>query len=80
MHLLKTEEKQAPPGFDLLSGIYLKLVMIRYLFNAVIRLRYAPEIWKVAKMIMLLKKKEFNHSQFIQTIFDNILVHHRSHF
>jgi hypothetical protein len=47
------------PGYDLITGELVKnlpkkaIVMLTYLFNAVIRLQHMPSRWKVAEMIML---------------------------
>jgi hypothetical protein len=49
------------PGYDLITDELLKnlpkkaIVMLTYLFNAVIRLQHMPSCWKVAEMIMLHK-------------------------
>ena len=49
------------PGFDLITARILKelprkgIVMLTYLFNATLRLKYIPTQWKSAKVIMLLK-------------------------
>lgn len=49
------------PGFDLITGKILKevgpkcLALIRNIFNAVLRHRYFPTQWKVAKIIMIAK-------------------------
>lgn len=49
------------PGYDLIAGKILKqlprkgIVMLTYLFNAVLRLQHVPASWKLAEVIMLPK-------------------------
>lgn len=59
---IKTNLKaKKAPGYDLITGEVLKqlprkgVVMLTYLFNAVLRLRHVPGAWKVAEVIMLPK-------------------------
>ena len=55
------------PGFNLITGTLLKelprkgVVMLTYLFNAAIRLKYVPDMWKVAEIIMIAKSGKPDH-------------------
>jgi len=49
------------PGYDLITGKILKelsekaIKLLTYIFNAMLRINYFPSIWKVAKILMILK-------------------------
>ncbi|GAB0089775.1 hypothetical protein DMENIID0001_043810 [Sergentomyia squamirostris] len=49
------------PGYDLITGKVLRelspkcLTLLRYIYNAVLRLQYFPNQWKVSEIILILK-------------------------
>lgn len=55
------------PGFDLITGEVLKqlpkkaIIKLSHLINAAFRLRYVPEMWKVAEVIMIHKPGKAPH-------------------
>lgn len=61
-HTIKTEiNTKKAPGYDLITGQVLKqlprkvLVKITKIINAAIKLRYVPQLWKLAEVIMIPK-------------------------
>ena len=88
-HEIKTNiNTKKGPGFDLITGEILKqiprkgIVKLTHLFNAAIRLKHVPSIWKVAEVIMLPKPgkppNEINSYisllPFISKLFKKLLV------
>lgn len=62
LHTIKTDiSPKKAPGFDLITGLVLKklpriaVVKITQIFNAAFRLKYVPQILKIAEVIMIPK-------------------------
>lgn len=58
---IKALKSKKAPGFDLITADILKqlpkkgITMLTYIMNAMLRLNYVPNVWKVAEIIMILK-------------------------
>jgi hypothetical protein len=61
METIKNLNPKKAPGFDLIRGTLLKelprkaIILIRALFNAVIRIGYSPIKWTITKLMVILK-------------------------